>query len=644
MRLARTYQEYVEDKKTRGEEPLSKEKWESRHAPKDDKGGRDDNTHVLEPKFREILKDYKLEVVGDDQEQAAEIAKKVKEGIEKSADICQMSPPICKGNMGLTRDKMPQIPGDMSVREMLDSSDPATVAKGEAADAAGADPADERPILRQMLDTFRAEGVKVEPKRIPVGKLKATQSEIKASKTFGMADAHLKGNFPSIADKIVVSRDGYILDGHHRWAALLTISPDREMSVLQVGMDMEDMLERADELPGVYREDFQGKPIALPAEIQKKKDQYKGKGKPKKEATVSANFDPSGIGKVTPPAVMDPNTPILRDFDQRNWSELSDLYGRGLVGDEQALESSLARLASEQPHLRPHLVPLLAAARDERLETIEAFKTASFHFPAITAQRWASLTGPEKYAVMKRVAHKPILESQGLDKAKVNQGEAFMVYKIDAETNASKFYEGLVVPYGSGFRVIRRWGALTDSGQTGRIDGAKYDEDPRFYAHTLSGAKRILQEHYANRMAHGYIDAFGPEHVTPDGKRMPMGQYPVGLSRAVGFGWGSQSVTQCIPALFDLVAILREARDQATANNVRAEEVHATLGQTVDILRQVTHADSTMGQKLMKIIGKPYRRLGGSPRFLPDPEGRALARELGTIVNYVRKQLSYCGR
>jgi hypothetical protein len=112
----------------------------------------------------------------------------------------------------------------------------------------------------------------------------------------------------------------------------------------------------------------------------------------------------------------------------------------------------------------------------------------------------------------------------------------------------------------------------------------------------------------------------------------------------VGFGWGTQSVTRCIPALSDLVGVLREAREQAEAHNARAEQVHQTLSRTLDILRQVTHADSTMGQKLAKIIGKPYRRLSGSPRFLPDPEGRALARELGTIINYVTKQLSYCGR
>lgn len=237
---------------------------------------------------RKRLDDYHLDVVGDNLDEAVEIAKKVTDGIDKSADVCKLSPPVCKGNKGLTRDKMPQIPGDMSVKEMLAAKnkdgtpDEETRAKGKAAVEAGADPEDDRSVLKSMLDTFRGRGVKIEPKKIPVGQLKATQSEIKAHKTFGMADAHLKGKFPNIGDQIVVSKDGHILDGHHRWAALLTIDPSREMSCIQVDMTMDEMLDEADGMPGVYREDFQGKPLPMSDEIKKKKDKAKSKGDKKK--------------------------------------------------------------------------------------------------------------------------------------------------------------------------------------------------------------------------------------------------------------------------------------------------------------------------------------------------------------------------
>jgi len=234
----------------------------------------------LPQEVRDRLDKYHLDVVGDDIDQAIEIAKKLSEGIDKSADVCKLSPPVCDGNLGLSRDKMPQIPGDMSVKEMLDatkkdgSSDEGARAKGKAAVEAGADPDDDRTILNQMLDTLKGEGVTVKPEKVPVGQLKATQKEIKAGKTFGMADSHLKGTFPNIGDQIVISSDGHILDGHHRWAALLTIDPKRTMNVIRVGVTMKDMLDRADEMPGVYREDFQGKPLALPDDIKKRKKRY----------------------------------------------------------------------------------------------------------------------------------------------------------------------------------------------------------------------------------------------------------------------------------------------------------------------------------------------------------------------------------
>lgn len=236
----------------------------------------------VDPDIKQKLKDeYKLDIIGDDLEQAANIAQKLKDGIDKSADVCKLSPPVCKGNLGLTRDKMPQIPGDMSVKEMLNATnkdgtpDEATRAKGKAAVEAGADPDSDKSVLQTMLDTFKSRGVKIEPSKVPVGQLKATQSEIKAGKTFGMADAYLKGKFPNIGDQIVISKDNHILDGHHRWAALLTVDPKRTMNVIRVDMNMQDMLDEADSMAGVYREDFQGKPLPMSDDIKKKKEKAK---------------------------------------------------------------------------------------------------------------------------------------------------------------------------------------------------------------------------------------------------------------------------------------------------------------------------------------------------------------------------------
>jgi len=209
--------------------------------------GLDADPEDLKPEHREAIKEYKLEVVGKDAAQAVDIARKIKEGIEASADICKMNPAVCSGNKGLTRDKMPQIEGEKTVKQMLNavkkdgSPDEEARAKGRAMVQAGADPDSDKTVMQQMIDHFKDNGVRTRNTKVPVGMLKATQSEIKATKTYGMADSYLKGKFPNIGDSVIVSRDGHILDGHHRWAALLTVDPSREMNVQVIDMDMDDL-------------------------------------------------------------------------------------------------------------------------------------------------------------------------------------------------------------------------------------------------------------------------------------------------------------------------------------------------------------------------------------------------------------------
>jgi hypothetical protein len=216
-----------------------------------------------------------MEIVGEDQRQAMQIRNKVRKGIKEAADICRLKPPVCEANLGLTRDRMPQITGDMNVIELLESVDKLDRAKGRAVLAAGGRKNDHRTIQQQLLDFLETKGIKTRRRRLRVGNLKATQSEIKAAKAYSMADAHLRGDFPTIDKQIVISKDGYILDGHHRWAALLTIDPGRFMSVLEVGLPMAKgknggptLLGEAAAFPGVYKATFKGDP--LPAASQKK--------------------------------------------------------------------------------------------------------------------------------------------------------------------------------------------------------------------------------------------------------------------------------------------------------------------------------------------------------------------------------------
>ena len=68
--------------------------------------------------------------------------------------------------------------------------------------------------------------VKSSAAKIAVGALKPAQTEIIKEKAFGIAVGLLgKGKWDGIDLGSIVSNDNYIMDGHHRWAAVFLIDP-----------------------------------------------------------------------------------------------------------------------------------------------------------------------------------------------------------------------------------------------------------------------------------------------------------------------------------------------------------------------------------------------------------------------------------
>jgi len=308
------------------------------------------------------------------------------------------------------------------------------------------------------------------------------------------------------------------------------------------------------------------------------------------------------------------------------------------------LAVEIGRLASREPTLRAHLLPLLAMHQSMEAEEKTAFLNVRASYPQMTVPTWMGMSVLEKYAATRRVAHKPVLLSDGLNVQKVREREAFMMYNIDAGANKSKFYEAIVLPQDNGtFRVKRRWGALTDSGQTGRMDGEKFDFDPRFSDLSLMQAKAILAKVYRDRIDHGYIDAFGPNHQSPDGRDMPSGQYPVGLARAVGFGWGTQSVSFCVPALRQVSDHLKQCQLALRKGDTETASDQQDLAERQ--AREVLKADSSMGQKILDNIEHMQGRaaLVLSGRAGPE-EVTNWTVALSRLMSYLDKQLSTCNR
>lgn len=157
-------------------------------------------------------------------------------------DLCQVTIPgtnlFCAQHKGIPRKEMPQLKGKPTEGSWADKN--LEKDKGGEVDAEAA--------FKKMLTD---EGIKTENKTVDVSTLKATQSQLVGPKIAGMLQALKEDpNHKGINAPIYVSRDGYILDGHHRWAALVGLAladglPDPvEMEIIEVDMDIEDLVDK----------------------------------------------------------------------------------------------------------------------------------------------------------------------------------------------------------------------------------------------------------------------------------------------------------------------------------------------------------------------------------------------------------------
>ena len=173
---------------------------------------------------------------------------------EKNAiryDLCKVSVKgtnlFCGGNKGIPRDAMPQAKGEVvkgSKAEKLLAKQNAKRVKD------GKKPKDEVDGTEEFLTHLKKAGISAsKPKRVRADKLKATQQDMNGEKVGGMMTS--KDYDPS-AEPIFVSRDGYVVDGHHRWAATVgrdardgRLGNDQRMNVIELDAPISQILKEA---------------------------------------------------------------------------------------------------------------------------------------------------------------------------------------------------------------------------------------------------------------------------------------------------------------------------------------------------------------------------------------------------------------
>ena len=201
---------------------------------------------------------YTPEQVKDLKDDAKkEFEDEVKKNQQPTYNLCKVSVPnsnlFCAGNKGIPRANMPQFKGEP--KEGTQAWDVLQKAKEKNPNETEADG---EPYFRQMLAD---KGVKVTDAEVPSESLKATQSELVGDKVLGMKSVLDAGPshpaYKKMTSPLYVSRDGYVVDGHHRWAAITAYNmehPDNPLPLKTMIIDQD--IDEAIETSNTFANEF----------------------------------------------------------------------------------------------------------------------------------------------------------------------------------------------------------------------------------------------------------------------------------------------------------------------------------------------------------------------------------------------------
>jgi hypothetical protein len=135
-----------------------------------------------------------------------------REGRKVSYNLCNVSVAgsnlFCSESYDLARTQMPQFSADAKTG-VKEGSRASKLKPNDRGEVSGVD---------DFKTYAKSKGYKLTNRKVQASRLKATQKELGSDKVGGMMNNE---KFDPEGEPIFVSRDGYVIDGHHRWAAQL---------------------------------------------------------------------------------------------------------------------------------------------------------------------------------------------------------------------------------------------------------------------------------------------------------------------------------------------------------------------------------------------------------------------------------------
>lgn len=157
-------------------------------------------------------------------------------------DLCSITVPgtnlFCHGNKGMPRSVMPQLKGF-----------PIT---GTTADGMEKDKNGKVDVSQAFLGMLADKGIKTKRYKVDPSTLKATQNQLVGAKiAMRVGQMQTNPNHKKFKMPYFISKDGYILDGHHGWASVLAYclinKTSRKINVIEVDLKIKKLVKLAND-------------------------------------------------------------------------------------------------------------------------------------------------------------------------------------------------------------------------------------------------------------------------------------------------------------------------------------------------------------------------------------------------------------
>jgi hypothetical protein len=126
----------------------------------------------------------------------------------KEEDMCVGKKTICKGDLGIPRKYMPQFNTSAEIREFTH-------------------------FIKKVYDIKSCRKTKT------ALELRPSQGEINRARIKKLIEEKI---FEKVIIPLIVSNDGYVVDGHHRWAAFRSEQPKKRIPVVMIDAPIKDVL------------------------------------------------------------------------------------------------------------------------------------------------------------------------------------------------------------------------------------------------------------------------------------------------------------------------------------------------------------------------------------------------------------------